>query len=247
QPTGLASGSICATFPRASARQKIRPNVTMIPGPRRRTADYGRRAENAVQLGGGRDFQLIVAAVLRALVWTPAQELRGMSEPSPLHVVVRDLTDALRPERLPAQIFPAVPPAGRTGQPLSLRAGFLLCHGPIPPWMVFERIGAHPRQLDDELLAHGCRERRGDPDMVERAIVVVQAEQERADHRAGALLVPAEAGDYAVSRAFVLHLDHRAFSGAIGLVETLCHDTIEAGALEAVEPVRRKRSIARSR
>jgi len=42
QPTGLASGSICATFPRASARQKIRPNLTMIPGPRRRPADYGR-------------------------------------------------------------------------------------------------------------------------------------------------------------------------------------------------------------
>ena len=42
RPTGLASGSICATFPRASARQKIRPNLTMIPGPRRRTADYGR-------------------------------------------------------------------------------------------------------------------------------------------------------------------------------------------------------------
>ena len=34
RPTGLASGSICATFPRASARQKIRPNLTMIPGPR---------------------------------------------------------------------------------------------------------------------------------------------------------------------------------------------------------------------
>ena len=111
-----------------------------------------------------------------------------MSEQSPLHVVVLDLTDALRPERLPAQIFPAVPPAGRTGQPLSLRAGFLLCHGPIPPWMVFERVGAQRRQLDDELLAHRGRERRGDPDMVERVIVVVQAEQERADHRAGALV-----------------------------------------------------------
>src|SRR5439155_1526366 len=42
RPTGLASGSICATFPRASARQKIRPNLTMISGPRRRAADYGR-------------------------------------------------------------------------------------------------------------------------------------------------------------------------------------------------------------
>ena len=40
--TGLASGSICAIFPRASARHKIRPNLTMIPGPRRCMADYGR-------------------------------------------------------------------------------------------------------------------------------------------------------------------------------------------------------------
>ena len=42
RPTGLASGSICAMFPRASARQKTRPNLTIIPGPRRRAADYGR-------------------------------------------------------------------------------------------------------------------------------------------------------------------------------------------------------------
>src|SRR5258708_12870677 len=69
--------------------------------------------------------------------------------------------------------------------------------------------------------------------MVQRVIVIVEAEQERADHRAGALLVPAEAGDHAISRALVLHLDHRAFPGAIGRVETLCHDTIEPGALEA--------------
>jgi len=42
RPTGLASGSICVTFPRASAHQKIRPSPTMIPGSRARTADYGR-------------------------------------------------------------------------------------------------------------------------------------------------------------------------------------------------------------
>src|SRR5215472_2247415 len=100
-----------------------------------------------------------------------------MSEPGPLHVVVGDLADALRPQRLPAQIFPAVPPAGRTGQTLSFSTGFLLCRGPIPPRMVFECVSAQRRQLDDELLAHRGRERRGDPDMVERVIVVVEAEQ----------------------------------------------------------------------
>src|ERR1700752_2799813 len=99
-----------------------------------------------------------------------------MSEPSPLHVVVRDLTDALRPQRLPAQIFPAVPPAGRTGQPLPLGTGLLPCDGPIPPWMAFECLRAQRRQLHDELLAHRGRERRGDADMVERVIVVVEAQ-----------------------------------------------------------------------
>src|SRR5262249_14263671 len=118
----------------------------------------------------------------------------------------RDLTDALRPERLPAQIFSAVPPAGRTGQPLSLGTGFLLCRGPIPPRMVFECLRAQRRQLDGELPAPRGRGRRGDPRMVERVSVVVEAEQERADHRAGAMLVPAEAGDHAVSRALVLDL-----------------------------------------
>jgi hypothetical protein len=37
--------------------------------------------------------------------------------------------------------------------------------------MVFERVRAQRRQLDDELFTHRGRERRGDPDMVERVIV----------------------------------------------------------------------------
>src|SRR5687767_8382080 len=123
-----------------------------------------------------------------------------MPEARPLHVVVRDLTDALRAQRLPAEILPAIPPAGRTGQPLPFRARLLLRHGPIAPGMVLESLVAQRRELGHELLSNGVAERGGDADVVQRAMVVVEAEQERAHHRAGALLVPAEAGDHAVGR-----------------------------------------------
>ena len=82
---------------------------------------------------------------------------------------------------------------------------------------------------------------------VQRMLVVVEAEQKRADHRAGALLVPAKAGDHAVGRALVLDLDHGAFPRAIGRIETLGHDAVEPGPFEATEPVLRHRAIARGR
>src|SRR5262249_59908164 len=96
-----------------------------------------------------------------------------------------------------------------------------------------------------ELLADRVRERGGHADVVQHTIVVIEAEQERADHRPRPLLVPAEAGDHAVGGTLVLHLDHRALAGAIGRVEALGHDAIEPGALEATEPVLRHRAIAR--
>ena len=84
------------------------------------------------------------------------------------------------------------------------------------------------------------RERRGDADVVQRALVVVEPEQQRADQRAGALLVPAEAGDHAVGGAHVLHLEHRALARLVGGVARLGDHAVEAGALEAVEPVARR-------
>ena len=57
--------------------------------------------------------------------------------------------------------------------------------------------------------------------MVERALVVVQAEQQRADVRARAVLVPAEAGDDAVGGALVLDLEHRALARLVRRVEPL--------------------------
>jgi integrase-like protein len=58
--------------------------------------------EDAPELVGGRHLELIVTTVFWPLVGAPAQELRGMPEPRPLHVVVRDLADALGPEAAPS-------------------------------------------------------------------------------------------------------------------------------------------------
>ena len=75
------------------------------------------------------------------------------------------------------------------------------------------------------------------PDVVQVAVVVEQAEEQRAD--AVAVLVPAEPGDHAVGRALVLHLRHHALVLLVGLVGGLGHHAVEPGALEADEPVLR--------
>ena len=112
--------------------------------------------------------------------------------------------------------------------------------GPVAPRMAVERVLAQGRQLLDQLGAPLPRERRGDADVVERALVVVQPEQQRADVRARPVLVPAEAGDHAVGGALVLDLEHRPLAGLVRRVEPLGDDAVEPGALEPLEPVRRR-------
>ncbi len=73
--------------------------------------------------------------------------------------------------------------------------------------------------------------------MVQHSVVVVEAQEERAD--ALAVLVGAEPRDDAVGRAQVLHLEHRALALAVGGVERLRDHTVEPRTLEATEPVAR--------
>src|SRR2546425_467163 len=227
---------------RGTARSRLRSLARLGAGAAR-----GAGAEDPLELVGGRDLQLIVAAVLRSLVGSPAHELRGMPEARPLHVAVRDLADALGPKRLPAQVLAAVPAAARPGQALPRRVRFRLRLRPVAPGMAFQRVSPQRRPLGDELLAHDVGERRGDADVVQCATVVVEAQQERADHRPHAVLVPAEAGDHAVGCARVLDLDHRALARAVRRIQTLGHHTVEPGALEATEPVRGEGAVARRR
>src|SRR5439155_26729607 len=99
-------------------------------------------AEDALQLVGRRDVELIVAAVLRPLVGTPADELCGVAEAAPLHVVVRDLAHAFGAEWHPAQILAAIPAAARAGQPLPLGLRLGLGLRPVAPGMIRERVTA---------------------------------------------------------------------------------------------------------
>ncbi len=80
--------------------------------------------------------------------------------------------------------------------------------------------------------------------MLQPSFVVVQAEEQGTYARVLPVLVPAEARDDAVSRARVLHLDHRALAGLIGPVDRLGDHAVEPGALESCQPFRRQRAIA---
>src|SRR5512134_4003999 len=75
------------------------------------------RRENPGQLERRRDFELVVAAVLRRLVRPPAQEDGGMAEAVALHMVVFHFADALGPQRFPGQVLAAAPAALPAGHP----------------------------------------------------------------------------------------------------------------------------------
>src|SRR5262249_27555760 len=79
--------------------------------------------------------------------------------------------------------------------------------------------------------------------VVENTVVVVKAEEQAAYRAPFFALVPAIAADHAVHSAKVLDLCHRPYARMVGLVESFGNDTIEAGAFEALEPVKRGRAV----
>src|SRR6185503_8033430 len=96
------------------------------------------RREDALELVGLADLELVVAAVLRRLVGPPAHEERAMAEALALHVVVFDLADALDAQRLPGKVLAGAPAALRAGHAAGLRGGA----GPLAPGMVLDRVPA---------------------------------------------------------------------------------------------------------
>src|SRR5262245_12129703 len=107
-----------------------------------------------------------------------------------------------------------------------------------------------PRVSAESVLTVGCkesyqlgsvlfREARADADMLQVAIVVKKAEQERANSRSCAFLVPAKAGNNTIALALVLDLEHHALIRLIGSQSRLGDDAVETSALKATKPVRR--------
>src|SRR5439155_26165907 len=70
-----------------------------------------RRAEDLLELVGSRDFELIIAAVVRWLVRPPPQKQRRMAKAPSLQVVVLDLANPLDSQRLPRKILARAPAA----------------------------------------------------------------------------------------------------------------------------------------
>ena len=130
-----------------------------------------------------------------------------------------------------------MPPVQRDCAP-GLRAGLTRDRrvGPVAPRVAVERAVAVGRELVDQLGSPRRGEAAGDPDVVQHAVVVVEAEQQRPDPQA--VLVRTGAGDHDVGGALVLHLQHRALALGVGAVERLGHDAVEPRALEALEPTR---------
>ncbi len=116
-----------------------------------------------------------------------------MAEAAAGEVIVLHLDDELRRERLPfrrALCAPSAGPARRlSGKP---------------------RLPDELLQLGGELRALFRREARGEPDVMQQAFVIVQAQQHRADN--SRFLGVTKASDHAVGGPLVLHLDH---SGAL--------------------------------
>src|SRR5262245_66148811 len=111
-----------------------------------------------------------------------------MAEARALHVVVGDLHDELGAQRLPREVLSLAPAALASGHALVGR----LRAAPVLPGVIRERVLAVRLQDRDELASLLVAEARRDPDVVQRSVVVVEAQQERPHPLARAALVPAK-------------------------------------------------------
>src|SRR5882762_5156207 len=104
--------------------------------------------------------------------------------------------------------------------------------------MIGERVTPIGRQKFYQLLPFGLREARAYSHVLQRARIVIQAEQKRTHCRSLASFVPSKAGHDAIAVALMLDLEHHAFVRLIGAGDRLRHYTVEARALKTPEPIR---------
>jgi len=163
-------------------------------------------------------------------VGTPPDKLRGMTEAIPFHVVVSDLYDALRSERHKRQVLAGAPAAELCA---ARGAGRRLLPGTVPRMTL--QCGDEGLELLEQRAALLNRKRCYDSYVHEVAVVVIKAEQQRADSMRVGLVWPI-AGYHTVGRSDVLDLEHHPFIRLVARLERFGDDAVEPRALELVEP-----------
>ena len=170
-----------------------------------------------------------------------------MAEASTLHVLVSDFDDEFGAEWLPLKVLAAAPAALAAGHPMLAGGRGFVGAFPVLPWVIPESVFSIWREELEKLAAHGSREAGADANVLEDLCAVVKTEEKGTDFLARRFFVPAESGDYAVTVALVLDLEHCALVGLIGKIDWLGYDTVETGSFEALEPIESCVSISCSR
>src|ERR1700687_4346303 len=119
------------------------------------------------------------------------------------------------------------------------------CLRPRLPRMIGESVATIGREKFAQFLALGLGEARTYADVLQRARIVIEAEQKGADRVAIASFVPSKAGHDAIAVALMLDLEHHALVGLIGAGNRLGHNPVEAGAFKPPEPIRRHTRFTR--
>src|ERR1700722_157649 len=98
-----------------------------------------------------------------------------------------------------------------------------------------------------QFLTPGLREARAYADVLQGSRAVKQTEQKQTDRGPVASFVPAEASHDAIAIALMLDFEHNALVRLIDAGNWLGHNSIQAGAFKAFEPIRCDIEFTRSR
>src|SRR5215469_4084861 len=129
-------------------------------------------SEQRLELGGDHRLELSIGARFGRSVRPPAKQVGRVAEPGALQVVVADFHHPLDPDRLPGKVLLVVPAARSAGHSLLALAGH---RRPLLPGVVVQRVLPQRRDLCLELLPLRGSEARADADVVQGAVLVVQA------------------------------------------------------------------------
>ena len=108
---------------------------------------------------------------------------------------------------------------------------------PLFPWVIGECRFAIRRQKLRQFTSLLRCEAGANADVMKRAGVVEESQQERADCIAMAFLVPSKTCDDAVAIALMFYFKHHALIRLINAGKRLRNDTVEACAFKASKPI----------